>query len=51
MLGYLLDDGPIYDFVDKGKVETLTKRRDLPNSESKFLFNLVNCKMFLEEFA
>jgi asparagine synthase (glutamine-hydrolysing) len=51
VLDFLLDDGPIYDFVDKRKVEALTKRRDLPNSESKFLFNLVNCKMFLEEFA
>jgi hypothetical protein len=24
---------------------------DLQNSESKFLFNLVNAKFFLEEFA
>lgn len=49
--GYLLDDSPIFDFVHKGKVEALIAKNDLPNSQSKFLFNFLNCKMFLEEFA
>lgn len=47
---YLLDDSAIFDFVDRTKVEALMTKRVLPNSESKFLFNFVNCKMFLEEF-
>lgn len=49
--GYLLDDSAIYDFVRKNKVEALMSKNSLPNSQSKFLFNFVNCKMFLEEFA
>lgn len=48
---YLLDDSPIYDFVRRDKIQRLIEKRELPNSESKFLFYFVNCKMFLEEFA
>lgn len=48
---YLLDDSPVYDFVRKDKVEKLIARDSLPNSQSKFLFNFLNCKIFLEEFA
>lgn len=49
--GYLLDDGPIYQFIHKSKIEALLAKPDLPNSQSKFLFYFLNCKMFLEEFA
>lgn len=49
--GYLLDDSPVYDFVRRDKVEALIAKNTLPNSQSKFLFNFLNCKMFLEEFA
>lgn len=49
--GYLLDDSPIFEFVRKAKVEALIAKNSLPNSQSKFLFNFLNCKMFLEEFA
>lgn len=49
--GYLLDDSPIYEYVDRAKIEALIAKPDLPNSESKFLFYFLNCKMFLEEFA
>ncbi|MGJ4932271.1 asparagine synthase (glutamine-hydrolyzing) [Bradyrhizobium sp. HKCCYLS2038] len=48
---YLFDDSPIYDYVRRAMIEDLTKLTDLPNSQSKFLFNFVNCKMFMEEFA
>jgi asparagine synthase (glutamine-hydrolysing) len=48
---YLLDDGPIFDYVERRKIEALIEKTDLPNSESKFLFYFLNCKMFLEEFA
>ncbi len=51
MRGYLLDDSAIYDFVRKDRIEGLIAKNSLPNSESKFLFNFLNCKMFLEEFA
>lgn len=46
---YLLDNSPIFDFVCKDKIESLLERRNLPNSESKFLFSFLNAKMFLEE--
>ena len=48
---YLLDDSPIYDYVRKDRIEKLIGRPDLPNSESKFLFYFLNCKMFLEELG
>ena len=48
---YLLDEGPVYEYVRKDRIEQLIGQRDLPNSQSKFLFYFLNCKMFLEEFA
>lgn len=48
---YLLDESPIYDYVRRDRIERLIGQRDLPNSQSKFLFYFLNCKMFLEEFA
>ena len=48
---YLLDDGPIFDHIRRDKIESLIKKADLPNSESKFLFYFVCSKMFLEECA
>jgi asparagine synthase (glutamine-hydrolysing) len=49
--GYLLDESPIYDYVRKDRIEQLIGASDLPNSQSKFLFYFLNCKIFLEEFA
>lgn len=47
----LLADGPIFELVRRDAVEALLDKELLPNSESKFLFNFVNSKLFLEEFA
>lgn len=47
----LLDDGPIFEHVRKEPIEKLLRRPDMPNSESKFLFNFINSKIFLEVFA
>jgi asparagine synthase (glutamine-hydrolysing) len=47
----LLDDSPIYQLVRRDKIEALLDKKNLPNSESKFLFNFVNAKLFLEEFG
>ncbi|KAF0146429.1 MAG: asparagine synthase (glutamine-hydrolysing) [Nitrospirae bacterium] len=46
---YLLDNSMIFDIVDKSKIEKLIQRYPLPNSHSKFLFNFINSKIFLEE--
>lgn len=49
--GRLLADGPLFDVVRRESVQKLLEKAALPNSESKFLFNLVSVKLFLEEFA
>lgn len=48
---WLLDDSPIFTQVRRKSIAAMLSHRHLPNSESKFLFNFVNCKMFLEEFG
>jgi asparagine synthase (glutamine-hydrolysing) len=48
---YLLDGSPIFELLRRDRVETLIDKAHLPNSESKFLFYLLNAKIFLEEFA
>ena len=48
---YLLDESPVFDHVRRGRIEQLTSKPDLPNSESKFLFSFLSSKMFLEECA
>ena len=44
-------DSPVFDIIRRDKVARLLGKRDLPNSESKFLFYFVNAKIFLEEFG
>ena len=48
---YLLDESPIFDHLRRDRIEALLTKAALPNSESKFLFNFVNSKIFLEEAA
>lgn len=45
---YLLDDGPIYDDLRKDRMEKIMSIHPMPNSVSKFMFNFINAKMFLE---
>jgi len=45
----LLADSPVFEHVRREKIERLMDKPDLPNSESKFLFNFVCTKLFLEE--
>jgi asparagine synthase (glutamine-hydrolysing) len=47
----LLDDSPIFELVRRDAIEELLDKSFLPNSENKFVFNFVNSKIFLEEFA
>lgn len=50
VMEYVLDDSPICEFVHKDAVKRLCEKDSLSNSESKFLFSFLNCKMFMEEF-
>lgn len=45
---FILDDGKIYDLVDRDKVAEIMKRGEYPNSYKKFLFNFINAKLFLD---
>jgi asparagine synthase (glutamine-hydrolysing) len=47
----LLADSPVFDIVKRERISELLMPCELPNSRSKFLFNFVNAKLFLEEFA
>jgi asparagine synthase (glutamine-hydrolysing) len=47
----LLADSPLWDLVRREAVAGLLERRDLPNSESKFLFAVLGAKLFLEGCA
>ena len=45
----LLADRPIFDLVRRDAIAPLLEQRDLPNTQSKFLFYFVCAKLFLEE--
>lgn len=47
---WLLGPSPIWEHVRQEAIEDLLELVQLPNSKSKFLFNFVCAKMFLEEF-
>jgi asparagine synthase (glutamine-hydrolysing) len=44
----ILDDSPVYELVDRDKMESMMKKAALPNSMSKFLFSFLSAKTFLE---
>ena len=48
---YLLADSPLFDMIKKEKVEELLKKDFFENSYNKFIFNLLNVKLFLEEHS
>lgn len=48
MKEFLLSDSPIYDLLDKEKIQQVITARPKENSFSKFLFNFINAKIFLE---
>lgn len=47
----ILVDSPIFEHVQKEKIENLLGKKQLPNSESKFLFYFLCAKYFLEEYS
>jgi asparagine synthase (glutamine-hydrolysing) len=51
VVGQLLDDGPIFAQVQREKIAGLLGKRALPNSESKFLFNFLCSRIFLDQHA
>ncbi|WP_150288015.1 asparagine synthase (glutamine-hydrolyzing) [Rhabdaerophilum calidifontis] len=47
----LLADSPVFALLRRDRISALLDAAELPNSRSKFLFNFVNAKIFLEEVA
>lgn len=47
----LLADSPVWSVIRKQSIVELLALGELPNSRSKFLFNFITAKMFLEEHA
>lgn len=47
----LLSDSPIFDIVRRDRVSQLLSERGLRNSQSKFLFNFVSSKVFLDAWS
>jgi asparagine synthase (glutamine-hydrolysing) len=44
----MMDRGKAFDYVDRNKIEPFFYQETKPNSISKFLFNFINIKYFLE---
>lgn len=45
----ILDNGPIYELVDREKIEGIMKTDAVPNSMSKFWFYFLNAQMFMQQ--
>ena len=45
---YLLDDSEVFSLIKKNSIEKILNEENFPNSISKFLFNFLNTKIFLE---
>lgn len=45
---WLLEDGPLFDLIDKQRLHKMLGDPVEQNSLSKFLFNIINTKIFLE---
>ncbi|RJQ83005.1 MAG: asparagine synthase (glutamine-hydrolyzing) [Desulfobacteraceae bacterium] len=47
----MLEDSPIFDHVRRERIQSMLSGGAKTNSQSKFLFNFLSCKLFLEEFG
>ena len=47
-LKFLFSDSRIYDMVNKKSIQKLSQKNSFDNSESKFLFNFISSKIFLD---
>lgn len=46
---WLLAESPVFDVIDRNKITEIMNMAERPNSFSKFLFNFINVKFFLEQ--
>ena len=50
VVNFLIDDSSIFKIVKRNKIKELLKQKKMTNSFSKFLFNFINAKIFLDNF-
>ena len=50
VVNFLIDDSSIFNIVKRNKIKELLKQKKMTNSFSKFLFNFINAKIFLDNF-
>ena len=43
---FLLSDGPIFNIINRSKIEKFFDNKFFENSHKKFLFNFINSKIF-----
>ena len=46
----IFDNSKVFEIINKKKIEQLFKTKNLKNSYSKFLFNFLNIKLFMENY-
>ena len=47
---YLLENSKVFEIVSRNKIEKLLKQKERKNSFSKFLFNFINMKIFMDNY-
>lgn len=45
---FLLEDAPVFEIIRKERIEEIMKVKPMSNSYSKFMFNFINVKLFLD---
>ena len=50
-LDYLLEDSPVFNIIKRERIDKLLNQDYFENSYKKFIFNFMNTKFFLEQFA
>lgn len=48
---WLLEDSPIFDLVDRGRIGSFLQKPRLDDAENKFLFYFLSARLFLERFS
>lgn len=48
---FLMSDSPLFNIIRREGIAAQLGRDEIPNSISKFLFNIINAKLFLELFS
>ena len=51
ILTELLSESPIFELINKTKIEKILRSNGTSNSKSKFIFNFINARIFCEEYS